>query len=172
MPGLLQLYIGDGKGKTTASVGLCVRAAGSGRRVTFAQFLKSRPSGELAMLEKLGVTVLRSEEKFGFTFTMTEAQRTACAKAQEALLTAAAAALSPEPALLVLDEALDALELGMINCLTLKSLIEKRPPETEIVLTGRRAPQWLMDGADYISQVVKIKHPFDKKVPAREGIEY
>jgi cob(I)alamin adenosyltransferase len=169
---MIQVYTGDGKGKTTAAIGLAVRAVGSGKKVVFAQFIKSMPSGELAPLEKLGVTVIRSRKRFGFTFQMDAATKALCGKEQRRILDAAMDAVRREgAALLVLDEALDALGAAMLDGDSLRDSIRPLGDDCEIVLTGRPVPDWLAEAADYHSHIKKIKHPFDRGVKARDGIE-
>ncbi|MDR1147433.1 MAG: cob(I)yrinic acid a,c-diamide adenosyltransferase [Spirochaetaceae bacterium] len=169
---MIHIYTGDGKGKTTAAVGLAVRAAGNNKKIVFAQFIKSMPSGELISLEKLGVVIIRSELRLGFTFLMDEKTKTLCRKEQRRILENAAAAVQKEkPGLIILDEALDALNAAMLDEDALRSFIQTLPADCELVLTGRPVPEWLADIADYYSQIKKIKHPFDKGVKARDGIE-
>jgi cob(I)alamin adenosyltransferase len=172
MKGLIHLYIGGGKGKTTAAAGLCVRAAGRGKKVIFAQFLKGMESGETVSLEKLGVVIIRSSTRFGWLSQMDEPVKTSCGEKQRELLGETAAALEGAAgALVVLDEVLDALNAGMITAEALRDFIEHRGAETELVMTGRNPPSWLLEKADYVSDIQKVKHPFDRGVPAREGIE-
>ncbi|MDR3116149.1 MAG: cob(I)yrinic acid a,c-diamide adenosyltransferase [Treponema sp.] len=179
MSGLIHLYIGDGKGKTTAAVGLSVRAAGRDKQVLFAQFLKSSFTGELGSLEKLGVRVIRSTLALGFTHQMNEETRARCKAEQRQILEKIRAALYGEtrepgigePDLVVLDEALDAVNTGMLDEGDLRSLVETKAPALELVLTGRNPPLWLLDAADYVSEIKKIKHPYDRGIPARLGIE-
>ncbi|MDR2343428.1 MAG: cob(I)yrinic acid a,c-diamide adenosyltransferase [Spirochaetaceae bacterium] len=169
---MIHVYTGDGKGKTTAAVGLAVRAAGSGRRVVFAQFIKSMPSGELAPLEKLGITLIRSRMKFGFTFQMDAATKELCGKEQRRILDDAVAAVRGQgAALLVLDEVLDAVGATMVDEDSLRTLIRTLDKDCELVLTGRPVPDWLAEAADYHSHVKKVKHPFDRGLKARDGIE-
>jgi cob(I)alamin adenosyltransferase len=169
---MIHVYTGDGKGKTTAAVGLVVRALGTGRRAVFAQFLKSMPSGELVSLEKLGVTVIRSQIRLGFTFQMDETTKERCRNEQRRILDDAVAAVPRDgAALLVLDEVLDALGAAMLDDNSLRTLIQTLGEDCEIVLTGRPVPDWLAEASDYYSLVKKIKHPFDSGVKARDGIE-
>ena len=159
--GLVHLYCGDGKGKTTAAIGLCVRAAGRGLRVLLVQFLKGNPTGELAILDKLEqVTVLRQTEQLGFTFRMNEQQKQHAAQIQQQLFEQAR-----------LDEVMAAINTGMLSVQQVAELIEHRPPQLELVMTGRNPPQQLVELSDYVSQIEKKKHPFDNGIPARDGIE-
>lgn len=164
---MIHVYTGEGKGKTTASVGLCVRAAGRGLSVLFMQFLKDDGSGEVSILRTVpGVTVVHSPVCFGFSFRMTEEQKRETAKAFDRMLDRA---LRTDAFLIVLDEVICALNAGMIGREKLESVLEK---DCEIVLTGRGAPAWLIDRADYVSDITKRKHPFDRGIRARPGIEF
>jgi len=172
MVGLIHMYIGDGKGKTTATVGLSVRACGRGKRVIFSQFLKSGVTGEIEPLERLGVKVIRSTKQFGFTHLMDEKTKIACKDEQEDIVKRILDVMRVEKIdLLVLDEVLDALNADMLSEKTLKSLVENKDEELELVISGRNPPLWLLEKADYVSDVKKIKHPFDKGISARIGIE-
>ncbi|MDR2397828.1 MAG: cob(I)yrinic acid a,c-diamide adenosyltransferase [Spirochaetaceae bacterium] len=175
MSGLIHLYIGNGKGKTTAAVGLSVRAAGRDKQVLFAQFLKSTATGEIPALEKLGIRVVRSSQALGFTHQMNEETKAQCSQEQGKILHTVLEALAQADGkaldLVVLDEVLDALNTRMLAEDSLRSLITGRPPELELVLTGRNPPTWLVAVADYVSEVTKIKHPYDRGIPARIGIE-
>ncbi|MDR2535523.1 MAG: cob(I)yrinic acid a,c-diamide adenosyltransferase [Treponema sp.] len=172
MAGLLHLYIGDGKGKTTAAVGLSVRARGRDKTVVFAQFLKSGITGELRSLEQLGVRVIRSTVSFGFTYQMDEQTKTVCRNEQHHIMNRIAESLKDESVdLLILDEILDAVNSGMLEEQTFRSFVENRDPALEVALTGRGPGPWLLEIADYVSEIKKIKHPFDKGIQARTGIE-
>ena len=169
--GLVHLYCGDGKGKTTAAIGLCVRAAGRGLRVLLVQFLKGNPTGELAILDKLEqVTVLRQTEQLGFTFRMNEQQKQHAAQIQQQLFEQARRQMQQYD-LLILDEVMAAINTGMLSVQQVAELIEHRPPQLELVMTGRNPPQQLGELSDYVSQIEKKKHPFDNGIPARDGIE-
>ena len=166
---MIHVYSGDGKGKTTAVVGLAVRAAGNGRKVVFAQFIKSAHSGELEPLAKLGVIVIRSGLKLGFTFQMDEADKELCRAEQRRIMDEALRA-SEGAGLLVLDEVLDAAAAGVLDEDALRAVVQP-PPDCEIAITGRPVPDWLACAADYYSLIKKIKHQFDKGIAARVGIE-
>ena len=143
--GLLHLYYGDGKGKTTAAMGLALRAMGSGKRVVILQFLKGGKSGEVPLLEQLGAKVYRGKAGQKFVFQMNEAEKEATRQLQNANLTAAMA----DPAdLLILDEAGSAWELDMVDKALLQKAVLERPAEQECVLTAHAAPQWMLDAAD------------------------
>jgi cob(I)alamin adenosyltransferase len=169
--GLVHIYMGDGKGKTTAAAGLALRAAGSGFRVMFVQFLKGRPTGETGPLEKLGVKVVRSESVKKFIPEMSAAELEECRREQQACLEAARSGAGDYD-LIVLDEALAAAETGMISEDELCAFITSRPRGLELVLTGRSASRRLLLAADYVSQIKCVKHPYDRGVGARRGIEF
>ncbi|GHV83424.1 cob(I)alamin adenosyltransferase [Spirochaetia bacterium] len=172
MSGLIHVYTGGGKGKTTAAVGLAVRASGRNKKVIFAQFLKTGKTGELEPLERLGVSVMRSTLDLGWTFKMDAPTKEKCRGEQLRILGEAETSLKNNDVfLLVLDEVLDAVQTGMLDEAVLIRLLENKPAETEVVITGRPVPVWLSEKADYVSEVKKIKHPFDKGIPARVGIE-
>ncbi len=169
--GLIHIYCGDGKGKTTAAIGLAVRAAGHGLRVVIVQFLKSSPTGELAVLGRLPeVTVIRSQEQLGFTFRMNEEQKRHAAVIQQQLLQQAREAMQRAD-LLILDEVMAAINAGMIESKEVAALLREKPQELEVVLTGRNPPEELLQLADYVSEIKKVRHPFDRGIAARDGIE-
>jgi cob(I)alamin adenosyltransferase len=167
---MIHIYTGDGKGKTTAAMGLAVRAAGCGRRVVIVQFMKGRDTGEINILRSLpNVTVLRNARDYGFFSRTNEASRTQIiAENNQNLQTA----LALPADLLILDEAIGAYNLGAVDKAALDALLAESSPERELVLTGRDPPPNLTEAADYVSEIRKIKHPFDKGVKARAGIEY
>ena len=167
--GLLHLYYGDGKGKTTAAMGLALRALGSGKRVVIVQFLKGGQSGEIPLLEQLGATVYRGKAGQKFVFQMNEAEKAAAREVQNANLAAAKA----EPAdLLILDEAGSAWELDMVDKDLLRQTVLERPAAQECVLTAHKAPAWMLDAADYSTEMKCHRHPYQKGIKARRGIEY
>lgn len=167
--GLLHLYWGDGKGKTTAAMGLALRALGSGKRVVIVQFLKGGKSGEIPLLEQLGAKIYRGKAGQKFVFQMNDAEKAATRELQNANLRAA----QQEPAeLLILDEAGSAWELDMVDKELLKAVVLERPAEQECVLTAHGAPDWMLEAADYSTEMKCHRHPYQKGVAAREGIEY
>jgi len=169
--GLVHIYTGDGKGKTTAAVGLAVRAAGDGLRVLFVQFLKGQATGELGPLRALGMDIVRSPGVKKFIPDMTMQERDECRVAQQACLRAAIDGAARYD-LVILDEAIGAAETGMIDIDALEELVKHKPAPLELVLTGRGAPQRLIELADYVSEIKAVKHPYDKGIGARKGIEY
>ena len=167
--GLLHLYYGDGKGKTTAAMGLALRALGSGKRVVVLQFLKGGQSGEIPLLEQLGAKIYRGKAGQKFVFQMNDAEKAETRALQNANLAAAMA----EPAdLLILDEAGSAWELDMADKALLQQAVLQRPAGQECVLTAHKAPQWMLDAADYSTEMKCRRHPYQKGIKARKGIEY
>jgi len=172
MPGLVHLYCGEGKGKSTAAAGLALRAAGAGKKVVYAQFFKDGSSSEIALLRTLpGVTVCVCPTRFGLFRSMTEEKKAAAAAAYRAVL-AEACALASAAGLLVLDEAVSACNHGILEEERLLAFLRDRPEELEVVLTGRDPSPALLDLADYVTEMVKRRHPFDRGIPARRGIEF
>lgn len=167
--GLLHLYYGDGKGKTTAAMGLALRALGSGKRVVIVQFLKGRVSGEVALLEQLGAEVYRGKAGQKFVSRMTEEEKAATRALQNQNLRAAMARCAD---LLVLDEAGSAWELGMVDQALLRQAVLQRPAAQECVLTAHTPPSWMAEAADYLTEMKCCRHPYQRGVPARKGIEY
>ena len=172
MTGLIHIYCGDGKGKTTAALGLAIRAAGSGRRVLLLQFLKDGKSSEFASLEKVpGIETVPQTRTFGFSWTLTPEEKAEAKRYYTGLLEAAFSRASGFD-LLVLDEAMGACSAGMLEEARLLELLEGRPEELEVVLTGRGPSQAFLEKADYVTEMKLVKHPFERGIPARPGIEY
>lgn len=171
--GLVHLYTGCGKGKTTAAAGLAVRALGAGKTVIFCQFLKGRPSCELEGLEKLGAEVVRAECGAKFMFEMDERELDELKRGHKLCFDEISAKIMCCAAdLVVLDEIVDAVNAGLIEESDLLELIKRRPARIELVLTGREPGDRLIDVSDYFTDFVMGKHPYNDKIPARRGIEY
>lgn len=170
MKGLIHIYCGDGKGKTTASLGLSVRAVGAGKRVLYVQFFKDGSSSECKVLETL-LTFQRPEESFGFFRTLTEEQRQAAKRFYTAHLQKAIDRAGDYD-LLVLDEIISTVNHGVVEESMLLAFLEEKPEGLEVVLTGRDPSEALQAKADYITEMCKRKHPFDTGTPARFGIEF
>jgi cob(I)alamin adenosyltransferase len=167
---MIHIYTGDGKGKTTAALGLAIRAAGCGRKIVIVQFLKGTGSGELHSLELIpNITILRNLECKGFFHNLSPDIRLKITEENNENLRAA---LAMPFDLIVLDEVCAAYNLEAVSRKAVDDLISGFPPEKELVLTGRDPPEHFCNAADYISEIKKVKHPFDRGVPAREGIEY
>lgn len=172
--GLVHVYCGDGKGKTTAAIGLALRCAGTGKRVFIVQFLKGRPSGEINLLQTMdNVTVVRGEALTKFSWDMNEAERSAAKQQHTKMLQQAIdAAESNNCDLMLLDEAIGACNSGLLDEKALLHFIKTKPKALELVLTGRDPSELLLQTADYVTEMVKRKHPFDTGTPARKGIEF
>lgn len=172
--GLIHIYCGDGKGKTTAAIGLAVRAAGSGKKVLIARFLKNEKSGELNSLEKIPeIEVLHLEKSFGFYQTLSEKEKQECTAVYRKLWESVKIrCMAQEFDLVVLDEIMAACRYEMVDLNILLDFLRKKPGETEVVLTGRNPSEELVELADYVSEIRNIKHPFERGIMAREGIEY
>jgi cob(I)alamin adenosyltransferase len=171
---MIHVYHGDGKGKTTAAVGLALRALGNGYRVTLVQFFKGQASGEIRLLQAMeGVTILRPTSGAKFTWQM-DAPEAALLKAEHgAMLAQADVALQSGACdLLILDEALGAAAYGFLEPDALLRLVRGKPEAPELVLTGRSPAPEILALADYVTEMVKIKHPFDAAIPARAGVEF
>lgn len=169
--GYIQVYTGDGKGKTTASMGLIVRSIGAGHKVYFGQFLKNHPYSEikgLAMFPKEQIKTAQFGTKRCVSDPMTEADYEA---AREGLATAEREMLEGGYDLFILDEFNLIAGYKIVAEEALKAFIDKKPEGTELVLTGRSAPDWLRERADLVTEMTLVKHYYDNGVPARKGIE-
>ncbi|MCD8083768.1 MAG: cob(I)yrinic acid a,c-diamide adenosyltransferase [Clostridiales bacterium] len=172
--GCVHIYCGDGKGKTSAAIGLAVRAAGRGRKVHFVRFLKTEDSGEVEVLRGIsGITVPPCDQSFGFVFRMTKEQKKeASAYMQRRFEEACAEAVSGGYDVLVLDELMAACSYGMVEEEQVEVFLKNRPEHLEVVMTGRDPSERLLETADYVSEIRMVRHPYEKGIGAREGIEY
>ena len=169
---MIHLYCGDGKGKTTAAVGLAVRAAGSGMKVLFVQFFKSGNSSEVDVLASIGgIETCHPTVHYGRFKTMNDKQKTEIHTHYGEILTDIIRRADRFD-LIVLDEAVSACGYGMIDPKTLTEFLRNEGVRREIVLTGRNPIPELIELADYVTEMKKIKHPFDGGIAARKGIEY
>ncbi len=177
MKGLIHIYCGDGKGKTTAAIGLAVRAAGTGLPVAVVRFIKTDRSGELEALQTIPqIELIPSEKNFKFSFQMSEAEKAEaavlCTRMMEAAFAKADKLAAAGRALLVMDEILDAVNCGFVDKERLIGLLKERPKGLEVVMTGRNPAPELTEIADYLSEIKKVKHPYDQGIMARKGIEF
>ncbi|MBZ4646356.1 MAG: cob(I)alamin adenosyltransferase [Petroclostridium sp.] len=175
LKGLVQVYTGNGKGKTTAAIGQGFRSAGRGLKVYMIQFLKSSDTGELHSAKKLGeiFKIFRFEKERGFFWNLNEEEKMELKKeVHEAFEFAQNVIQNGECDILILDEIMGAIHNKLIDEKLVCDFIQKKPAHVEIILTGRNAPQCIIDLADYVSEIVPVKHPMEKGIGARKGIEY
>lgn len=173
MKGLTHIYYGNGKGKTTAALGLIVRAAGCGMRCVLLQFLKDSKCGELETLAHVpNVTVLRGKApRVMFAKDMTPEQLGETREIHDENLLAAMEQ-AKSGGLLVLDELLDAVSLGLVSEERVREMLENKPESLELVITGHVEIPWIFEKADYITEMVKRRHPYDDGVMGRRGVEF
>ena len=171
---MVHVYTGDGKGKTTAALGLALRALGWGLRVCFIQFVKGYPEiGEMKIAPAFDGRFEIHQFALDLSRDIDESKVLARrAAAEEAMRFAESAVASREYDLVVLDEINVAVHYGLIDAARVLSLISKKPKRVELVLTGRNAKQAIIEAADYASVISKFKHPYDRGALARKGIEY
>lgn len=174
MRGCIHIYCGDGKGKTSAAVGLAVRAAGRGRKVLVARFLKTDDSGEVPVLSGIdGITVVPCERTFGFVFRMAEEEKKEAALYFQArFLNVCEMAVREQYDVVVFDELMASCGYHMVEEADVLKFLWEKPEEMEVVMTGRNPSEALVEAADYVSEIHMVKHPYTKGIPAREGIEY
>jgi len=174
MESCVHIYCGDGKGKTTAAIGLAVRASGCNKKVLIARFLKTDHSGEVLALQSLsGITVMPCKKSFGFFTNMTDEQKKEARVYYSSLLDCVLEKAAKEPFdLLVLDEIMAVCNYGLVDEEKVIQFNSGRPEKLEVVLTGRNPSDQLLAQADYVSEIKKIKHPYDRGINARRGIEY
>jgi len=170
--GLVQVYTGNGKGKTSAAFGLALRAIGRGLKVYIIQFIKGGfDYGELYVIDRLPNLTLKA---FGQGKFITEFPPSSKDKeiAKETLQLAKKVVQSGEYDIVILDEINVALSLHLIKTEEVIELIKNKPKHVELVLTGRYAPKEIIEIADLVTEMKEIKHPFQKGMPPRKGIEY
>ena len=170
MQGYVQVYTGDGKGKTTAALGLALRAAGAGLKVYIGQFIKSATYSEIKALERFSDHI--TLEQFGRgCFIKGDPCDADIEAARNALSALQAALVGGRYDVVIADEANVAFGCRLISEQDLIDLIESRPDRTELILTGRNAPDAVIERADLVTEMREVKHYFQEGVTAREGIE-
>jgi cob(I)alamin adenosyltransferase len=169
MRGFIHVYTGNGKGKTTAALGLSVRAAAAGKKVFIGQFVKGMHYSELDLLPAIANITLKQYGRGCFIYTKPTEEDSAAARAGLTELTQILR--SGDYDLVVLDEANIALYYGLFSFEELEQALLQRADQVEVVLTGRYAPQKLIDMADLVTEMREIKHYYAKGVEARTGIE-
>lgn len=168
--GFLHIYCGDGKGKTTAALGLALRASGAGMKVCFVQFMKGGETAELNTLRLIPeIKVIRCNRNYPFFKNMTEADKTEIAECHDRLLSEA---FGGGYDMIILDEFNSAYRYGLMDREKAQELILNEKSNAEIVLTGREPADIFVDAADYISEIKSVRHPYEKGIAARKGVEY
>ncbi|MBW2049802.1 MAG: cob(I)yrinic acid a,c-diamide adenosyltransferase [Deltaproteobacteria bacterium] len=170
MKGYVQVYTGNGKGKTTAALGLALRALGAGLRVYMAQFIKGSGYCELKALERLSGSVTFKQYGLGF-FINREPDENDVIAAREGLKQVRRIMCSGKYDLVILDEANMAVDYGLFSVEDLLDFIKARPENVELVITGRKAHPRIVEAADLVTEMREIKHYYRKGVEARTGIE-
>jgi cob(I)alamin adenosyltransferase len=170
MIGYVQIYTGDGKGKTTAALGLALRAAGAGYKVFIGQFIKMGEYSELKALQRFSDLI--TLEQFGLgRFVKGKPSPEDIAAARAGLARTRAILESAQYSLVIMEEANVAAQLGLLSVSDLLKLILEKPRDVELVITGRGAAPELIEAADLVTEMKMIKHYFEKGVHARVGIE-
>lgn len=173
MAGMIHIYCGEGKGKTTAALGLSLRSAGAGMKVLFAQFLKNGSSSELNLLSQTGrISVDFCPDISKFVFQMSPGERLQAAAEYTRLLERCLSRARAGLDMLVLDEVIPACNLNLLPAGALEDFLRHKPEGLEVVLTGRDPSLALLELADYVTEMKKIKHPYDRGLAARRGIEF
>ncbi len=169
--GLIHIYCGDGKGKTTSAVGAAVRCAGGGGSVLFYQFMKGDTSGERRVLSQTrGITLADTYSRSKFVWNMSDDEKETArdfytAELEKIIKSAA------KYDMIVLDEIMSAVKYGFVKEQRLLEFLHTKPSTAEIIMTGRDPSDELIAAADYVSEIRKIKHPFDRGIKARRMIE-
>ncbi len=170
--GLIQVYTGEGKGKTTAALGLALRAAGHGLQVEIVQFMKGWPGyGELKAVDWLPTVSIHPFGRDGWVHP-THAEPEDFARAAEALALAQQLLGAGEVDILILDEITVALDYDLLDLEDVLDLLDGKPMAVELILTGRNAHPEVIRRADLVTEMRKVKHPFDQKIQGRQGIEF
>lgn len=166
--GLVEIYTGNGKGKTTAALGLALRASGAGLKVYIVQFIKGKPYSEIKSLKKIKNIKIEQCGRGCFI-------KKPCSKdfecARNGLISAGKNIMSKKYDLVILDEINVALKLGLVKTADLIDIIKNKPRSVELVLTGRYCPRSLFKYADLLTEMKEIKHPYQKGIKARLGVE-
>ena len=167
--GLIQIYTGAGKGKTTAALGLALRASGAGMKVYILQFIKNAAYSEIRALARISNIKVEQCGRGCFIKGKPKPEDMECAR--RGLAKARRNTMSGKYDLVILDEANIALKFGLIGVEEILDLIAHKPETVELVLTGRHCPSRIIKQADLVTEMKNIRHPYDKGIPARRGIE-
>ena len=172
--GLIHIYCGDGKGKTTAAMGLAIRAAGREKKVFITQFLKSGKSGELVSLEKLKeyITFLPGRPVNKFVWNMNDEEKAEAKKEHTLRFREIIDEIKREQYdLLILDELIGTINNGFVDLNEVIEFLKSKPKTLEVVMTGRNPDEKLIEVSNYVTEMKCIKHPFEEGIPSRIGIE-
>jgi len=172
--GLVHIYTGDGKGKTSTAVGMAVRAAGQQKRVYFLQFLKARPSGETVLLNDIPyLTLKRANSSSKFFFQMDDREKSEVKQEIAETWKELSSIISgSEYDIIILDEVMSLISNQLLDLKELIKLIKQREPGKELIFTGRDAPKELIELADYVTEMKMVKHPYQQNILPRKGIEF
>ena len=171
---MIHAYYGDGKGKSTAAAGAALRAAGNRMRVMYVQFLKTENTGERRALQSSdGINLTSCPLELKFTYEMDDRERQQVSMMYRGIFECAVSiTLSDHYDMIVLDEVFDVINEGMLSESSVFEFISNAPNNIEIIMTGRKPPKRFIDAADYVTEFKKHKHPYDRGIQARKGIEY
>lgn len=173
--GLVHVYTGDGKGKTTAAVGLGIRAVGAGLKVIMIQFLKYQPTSEIKVLDELKpqfICIRAGNKNRGYYWTLDEAEKEEVKKENRDILALAEKLCrSDECNVLIMDEIMPAISNQIVSADEVLKIIECKRPDLELILTGRGAPEEIIKCADLVTEMKNVKHYLEKGIKAREGID-
>ena len=171
---MIHAYYGDGKGKSTAAAGAALRAAGNRMRVMYVQFLKTENTGERLALQSIdGINLTSCPLELKFTYEMDDRERQQVSMMYRGIFERAVSiTLSNRYDMIVLDEVFDVINEGMLSEGSVFEFISNAPNNIEIIMTGRKPPKRFIDAADYVTEFKKHKHPYDRGIQARKGIEY
>jgi len=169
--GLVQVYTGNGKGKTTAALGLALRAVGHGMKVLMIQFMKGNQYGELESAKKLSPCLIIKQVGRETFISKSNPDPKDLQLAQEGFLMAKKAIQDKEYDIVILDEINLAIDYGLIPVKDLLQLMDSKPETVELILTGRNVRREILQRADLVTEMVDRKHYYDRGVPARKGIE-
>ncbi len=170
---MIQTYFGNGKGKTTSAIGSAIRCVGCKNKVLFVQFLKNNESAEFKILECVdGIDVVFSKEHYSLYDNLDKEKTTAFSKAYRKLVFEDVAEISKKYQMIIFDEILDVVDFGYINENELVKYISSLGSRSEVIMTGHKISEKIIEISDYVSEIKEIKHPFNKGVTSRKGIEY
>ncbi|MEF8831978.1 MAG: cob(I)yrinic acid a,c-diamide adenosyltransferase [Candidatus Thermoplasmatota archaeon] len=169
--GLVQVYTGDGKGKTTAAIGLAVRAVGRGFKIYIGQFMKTPDYGEHKALERFSDQIDMEQYGSGDFHLEEDPKEEEKREAREGLKKISEAMLSGDYDIVIADEICVAYHFSLLKLEDMMELVENKPDDVELIFTGRKAPEELLERADLVTEMKEIKHPYQEGIEARDGIE-